>query len=176
MTLSEEATERLADIVRLQPTKNKELQKRWGFESGSEVHQYLENELKEYYYRDDNSLIRATAEAADVAGVEPGIESADGTDVPSVIRVPELEAQVFEVVAAPDERSMSVVSVLHALRAATTLDPDVEAVRQALQSLRRKGVVEIEYRTVPTFRRAVAAADVTVEAVEETADGEPADD
>ena len=165
MTLSEEAEERLADIVRLQPTKNKELQKRWGLESGSEVHQYLENELKAYYYRDDNSLIRATAEAADLVDVEPGIESDDGTDVPSVIRVPELEARVFETVAGPDERSMSVVSVLHALRERTSLDPDVDEVRKALQSLRRKGVVEVEYRTVPTFRRTVAAENVTVEAV-----------
>jgi hypothetical protein len=166
MTLSEEAKARLADVVRLQPTKNKELQERWGFESGSEVHQYLENELKQYYYRDDNSLIRATAEAAGLVDVEPGVESAEGTDVPSVVRVPELEARVFEVVAGPEERSMSVVSVLHALREATALDPDVEAVRRALQSLRRKGVVEVEYRAVPTFRRAVAADAVTVEAVE----------
>ena len=174
MTLSEEAENRLADIVRLQPTKNKELQERWGLESGSEVHQYLETELKEYYYRDDNSLIRATAEAADVVDVEPGIESEDGTDVPSTIRVPELEARVFEVVAGPDERSMSVVRVLHALREATTLDPEVDAVRQALQSLRRKGVVEVEYRTVPTFRRAVAAANVTVEAVDDAPSTEAA--
>jgi hypothetical protein len=178
MTLSEEATERLADIVRLQPTKNKELQERWGLDSGSEVHQYLENELKAYYYRDDNSLIRATAEAAELVDVEPGIESSEGTDVPSVIRVPELEARVFETVAGPDERSMSVVSVLHALRERTTLDPPVDDVRRALQSLRRKGVVEVEYRAVPTFRRTVAADSVTVEAVagddagSEGADGE----
>ena len=176
MTLSEEAEARLADIVQLQPTKNKELQERWDLDSGSEVHQYLENELKEYYYRDDNSLIRATAEAADMVDVEPGVESADGTDIPSVIRVPELEARVFEVVAGPDERSMSVVRVLHALRDATPLDPDVDAVRQALQSLRRKGVVEVEYRTVPTFRRAVAADAITVEPVDETPNGEAADD
>jgi hypothetical protein len=175
MTLSEEAAERLADIVRLQPTKNKELQERWGLDSGSEVHQYLETELKEYYYRDDNSLIRATAEAADLVDVEPGVESDDGTDVPSIVRVPELEARVFEVVAGPDEQSMSVVRVLHALRERTALDPDVDAVRQALQSLRRKGVVEVVYRTVPTFRRAVAAADVTVEAVDDAPSTEVAD-
>jgi hypothetical protein len=171
MTLSDEATERLADIVRLQPTKNRELQERWELESGSEVHQYLENELKEYYYRDDNSLIRATAEAADLVDVEPGVETGDEGEIPSVIRVPELEARVFETVAAPDERSMSVVSVLHALRSRTSLDPDVDAVRRALQSLRRKGVVEIEYRAVPTFRRAVAAEAVTIEVVDGDDDG-----
>jgi hypothetical protein len=166
MTLSEEATERLADVVRLQPTKNKELQERWGLDNGSEVHQYLENELKEYYYRDDNSLIRATAEAADLVDVDPGVEDSEGEDVPSVIRVPALEARVFAVVAGPDERSMSVVSVLHALRETTSLDPSVDEVRQALQSLRRKGVVEVEYRAVPTFRRAVAADSITVETVD----------
>jgi hypothetical protein len=183
MTLSEEATERLADIVRLQPTKNKELQERWDLDSGSEVHQYLENELKEYYYRDDNSLIRATAEAAELVGVDPGVESDEEGAIPSVIRVPDLEARVFETVAGPDERSMSVVSVLHTLRETTSLDPTVDAVRRALQSLRRKGVVEVEYRAVPTFRRTVAVDAVTVEAVddeepadENVADGETADD
>jgi hypothetical protein len=174
MTLSEEAEERLADIVRLQPTKNKELQQRWGLDSGSEVHQYLENELKEYYYRDDNSLIRATAEAAELVDVDPGVESDDEGGVPSVIRVPELEARVFEAVAGPDERSMSVVSVLHRLRETTALDPEVDAVRQALQSLRRKGVVEVEYRTVPTFRRAIAADAVTVESVDGPSNNESA--
>jgi hypothetical protein len=174
MTLSEEATGRLTDIVRLQPTKNKELQERWGLDSGSEVHQYLENELKEYYYRDDNSLIRATAEAAELVGVDPGVEADEEDGVPSVIRVPELEAQVFETVAGPDERSMSVVSVLHRLRETTALDPDVDAVRQALQSLRRKGVVDVEYRAVPTFKRAVAADAVTVEAVESPSGDESA--
>ena len=176
MTLSEEATGRLADIVRLQPTKNKELQERWGLDSGSEVHQYLENELKEYYYRDDNSLIRATAEAADLVDVDPGVEEDGDAGVPSVIRVPELEARVFETVAGPDEESMSVVRVLHALRETTTLDPPVEAVRQALQSLRRKGVVEVEYRAVPTFRRTVAADSITVEAVDDQDAGNAGDE
>ena len=163
MTLSEEATERLADVVELQPTKNSELQDRWGMESGSEVHQYLENELKEYYFRDDNSLIRATAEAADLVDVEPGIESGVDDGVPSRIRVPELQAQILEVLAGPDERSQSVVSVLHDLREAFDVDPDTEDVRSGLQSLRRKGVVEIEYRAVPTFRLALERADLEVE-------------
>ncbi|SEK67860.1 DUF5797 family protein [Haloferax larsenii] len=166
MTLSDEATERLADIVRLQPTKNKELQERWDLESGSEVHQYLESELKDYYYRDDNSLIRATAEAAELVGVDPGVESdGDEESVPSVIRVPTLEARVFQVVAGPDERSESVVSVLNKVREEFDIDPDVDDVRRGLQSLRRKGVVEVIYRTVPTFRLAVERDEVDVEIV-----------
>jgi hypothetical protein len=168
MTLSDEERSRLADVVRLQPTKNRELQERWGMDSGSEVHRYLEDHLEDYYYRDDNSLIRATAEAADVTGVEPGMEAKeDGEDdgAPDVIRVPELQAQVFEVVAGPEERSESVVSVLNKLREAYDVDPDAEDVRRALQSLRRKDVVEVIYRTVPTFRRSVERDEVEVEVV-----------
>ncbi|WP_336022395.1 DUF5797 family protein [Halobellus salinisoli] len=166
--LSEQAKERLADVVRLQPTKNKELQEQWGLDSGSEVHQFLEGELKDYYYRDDNSLIRATAEAAELVDVEPGVEGGDDEDggVPSVIRVPQLEAQVFEVVAGPDERSESVVSVLNKVREAFDVDPPVEDVRQALQSLRRKGAVEVIYRTVPTFRLTAPREEIDVEVSE----------
>ncbi|MXV63744.1 hypothetical protein GS429_17090 [Natronorubrum sp. JWXQ-INN-674] len=164
MTLSEEATERLADVVELQPTKNSELQDRWSMESGSEVHQYLENELGDYYYRDDNSLIRATAEAADLVDVEPGIEShPDDDGVPSRIRVPELQSQIVAVLAGPKEESESVVSVLHKLRDEFDVDPESEAVRSGLQSLRRKGVVEVEYRTVPTFRLTVEREDLEVD-------------
>ncbi|WP_254522745.1 DUF5797 family protein [Natrinema caseinilyticum] len=155
MALSDEATERLADVVELQPTKNAELQDRWGMESGSEVHQYLENELGDYYFRDDNSLIRATADAAELVDVEPGVESDEDDGIPSRIRVPELQARIVEVLAGPDEESESVVSVLHKLRDAYDVDPDAEDVRSGLQSLRRKGVVEVEYRTVPTFRLAL---------------------
>jgi hypothetical protein len=164
MTLTEEERERLADVVRLQPTKNKELQDRWGVESGSDVHQYLENHLKDYYYRDDNSYICATAEAAELVGVDPGVEGDDESG-PQVIRVPELEAQVFEVVAGPDDRAESVVSVLHKLREAFDVDPEAGDVRRALQSLRRKGVVEVVYRAVPTFKLTVARDDVDVEVV-----------
>ncbi|MFC7081054.1 DUF5797 family protein [Halorussus caseinilyticus] len=160
MTLSEEARERLADLVELQPTKNAELQERWGLESGSEVHQYLENELKDYYYRDDNSLIRATSEAAEMVDVEPGV--VDGEGVPEAIRVPRLQQQVFAVVAGPDEESESVVSVLQKLRAEFDVDPAAEDVRSALQALKRKGVVEVVYRTVPTFKLAVERDEVDV--------------
>lgn len=165
MTLSAAERERLADIVRLQPTKNKELQERWGMESGSEVHSYLEDHLADYYYRNEDSYICATPEAAELTGVEPGVEGdEDGVDV---IRVPELEAQVFDVVAGPDDRSESVVSVLHKVREAFDADPDpdVDAVREALQSLRRKGVVDVVYRTVPTFKLTVERDDVRVEVV-----------
>jgi hypothetical protein len=163
MTLSAAERERLADIVRLQPTKNKELQDRWGMESGSEVHGYLEEHLSDYYYRNENSYICATPEAAELTGVDPGVEGDEGGI--EVIRVPELEAQVFEVVAGPDERSESVVSVLQKVREAFDADPEVDAVREALQSLRRKGVVEVVYRTVPTFKLAVERDDVDVEVV-----------
>ena len=73
MSLTDEELSRLADVVELQPTKNSELQERWGVDSGSEVHQYLEGHLKEYYYRDDDSLIRSTPEAVELTDVEPGV-------------------------------------------------------------------------------------------------------
>jgi hypothetical protein len=163
MGLSEEERERLGDVVRLQPTKNKELQQRWDLDSGSDVHRYLENHLKEYYYRDENSYICATAEAADLLGIETSTEDDDGT--PTVLRVPELEARAFAVVAGPDERSESVVSVLNKIRAEFDADPEAGDVRRALQSLRRKGVVEVVYRTVPTFKLAVERDSVEVEVV-----------
>ncbi|WP_135825634.1 DUF5797 family protein [Halorussus ruber] len=166
MTLSEEARERLADLVELQPTKNSELQERWGLESGSEVHQYLESELKDYYYRDDNSLIRANKDAAELVDVEPGVVDDEGEGTPAAIRVPELQQQVFSVVAGPDEDSESVVSVLQKLRAEYDIDPEAGDVRSALQSLRRKGVVEVVYRTVPTFRLTVERDSVEVSVAE----------
>lgn len=162
MSLTDEALERLGDVVELQPTKNAELQERWGMESGSEVHQYLEGHLSDYYYRDDNSLIRATSEAAELTGVEPGVEDADGDGRPERIRVSRLEARVFETVAGPDERAESVVSVLHGLRDAFNIDPEADDVRSALQSLRRKNVVTVVRRTVPTFKLAVEREEVTV--------------
>jgi hypothetical protein len=161
MTLSEEARERLADVVELQPTKNGELADRWGMDGGSEVHGYLEDELGEYYYRDDDSLIRATAEAAELVDVEPGV-SGDAESGVDGIRVPRLQAQVFEVLAGPDERSQSVVSTLHDLREAFDVDPSTDEVREALNALRRKDVVEVEYRAVPTYRLRVDRDSVSV--------------
>ena len=161
MALSEEAKSRLADVVALQPTKNAELEARWDMESGSEVHGYLEAELEEYYYRDEESLIRATAEAAELVGVEPPTEG------PRTVRVPELHVQVFCVVADGDERAESVVSVLHKLRDAFDVDPDAEEVRSALRGLSRRGVVEVIQRTVPTFRLSVERDAVVVESIDE---------
>lgn len=165
--LSEEATSRLADVVALQPTKNKELQERWGMESGSEVHGYLESELKPYYYRDENSLIRATEEAAGLVDVEPGVESDEETGGPRVIRVPELQRAIVDVVAGPDDESESVVSVLHSLRE-EGYDPEVDDVRTGLRSLANKGVITMIRRTVPTYKLTVARDELEVEALEET--------
>lgn len=167
MSLTEEEQERLADIVKLQPTKNKELQDRWEMDSGSEVHQFLENHLKDYYYRDDNSLIRATSEAAELVDVEPAVVNDEEGGVPDVVRVQTLQAQVLSVLAGPDEESESVVKVLNKLRAEFDVDPEAGDVRRALQSLRRKNVVEVVYRTVPTFRLAVPREEFTVEDIDE---------
>ncbi|UPM41990.1 DUF5797 family protein [Halocatena salina] len=156
MTLSEEAKERLADVVELQPTKNKELQERWGIDSGSEIHQYLESELKEYYYRDENSLIRATPEAAELVGVD--------TDE-TTLSVPPRQAQIIDVIAGPDEKPESVVSVLHTVRE-TGLDPTADEVRSSLRKLQDRGVVEVVQTTVPTFRLAVEREEITVDVID----------
>jgi hypothetical protein len=158
MGLSEEARERLADIVELQPTKNAELQDSWDMESGSDVHQYLESELRDYYYRDEDSLVRATAEATDLVS-----DLVETHDVEQTVSVTDLESKVIGVLAGPDERSESVVSVLHKIRAECDADPSADEVRRALQRLKRKGVVTTEYRTVPTFRLAAPRADLSVE-------------
>lgn len=167
MSLTEEERERLADVVKLQPTKNKELQDRWGLDSGSDVHRYLESHLKDYYYRDDSSLIRATSEAAELVDVEPGVVDEEEGGVPDVVRVPTLQAQVLQVLAGPDEESESVVRVLNKLRTEFDVDSEASDVRRALQSLRRKNVVEVVYRTVPTFRLAVPREEFSVEDIDE---------
>ena len=158
--LSDEARERLADVVALQPTKNSELQEQWGMESGSEVHGYLEDELKRYYYRDEDSLIRATDEAARLVDTKPGVEGGD--DGPRVVRVPALQVAIADVLAGLDEEPQSVVSVLHDLCAAG-VDPDVDDVRSGLRSLESKGVVASIRKTVPTFRLAVERDGLEVE-------------
>ncbi|MFB6198222.1 MAG: DUF5797 family protein, partial [Halobacteriaceae archaeon] len=119
---------------------NAELQDRWGLDSGSDVHRYLESHLKDYYYRDENSMIRATAEARRVVGRGP-----------KSIQLPKLEFQIVQQLAGPDEDPQSVVSVLHDLQAAGT-STSVDDVRSALRSLEDKGIVEVVQRTVPTFR------------------------
>lgn len=148
MTLSAEARDRLADVVELAPTKNSDLQERWGLDSGSEVHGYLESELKEYYYRDENSLICATPAAeAIVAGKDPD-------EVERVIDAPGIQAAILDVLPGPDEEPQSVVATLHDLRESSH-EGEVDEVRSALQSLAEKGAAERIRTTVPTFRLAV---------------------
>jgi hypothetical protein len=164
--LTDEERERLGDVVALQPTKNAELADRWGLEGGSEVHSYLEGHLKEYYFRDDNSLIRATPEAAAVTGVDPGIT--EGEDGHRTVRVPDLQYHVLRVLADHDADSQSVVSVLHDVRDLDAgLDPDNDGIREALRSLANKGVVEKVQLTVPTYRLALPRSDLTVERLDD---------
>ena len=160
MALSETARQRLADIVELQPTKNAELQARWDMDSGSEVHAYLEDELKPYYFRNDDSLICATVDAeAIVAGEEP---DADG---PRTIRATALQAAVLDALPGPEAEPQSVVATLQDLRAAGR-DPTVDEVRSALHAMADRGVVERVTRAVPTFRLAVARDAIEVEGAE----------
>ncbi|WP_254821657.1 DUF5797 family protein [Haloglomus halophilum] len=164
--LTDEERERLGDVVALQPTKNSELADRWGLEGGSEVHSYLENHLKDYYFRDENSLIRATEEAAEISGVDPGISEND--DGSRVVRVPDLQYHVLRVLADEDEEPQSVVGVLQAVRALDEgLDPDNDGIREALRSLANKGVVEKVQLTVPTYRLAMSRDDLQVERLDD---------
>ncbi len=157
MTLSDEALDRLADIVSLQPTKNGELQERWGLESGSDVHSYLESELKQYYYRDENSLIRATPEAAGLVGIDTEDD---------VVRVPALQAKIIDVLPDPKAEPQSVVATLHALEELGE-KTDVDAVRSGLRSLEDKGLVSVIKKTVPTFRLAIDRDEIEIEVLEE---------
>jgi hypothetical protein len=163
MTLSPEARSRLADVVELQPTKNAELIERWDLESGSEVHAYLEAELSAYYFRDDNGLIRATAEAAELVDVEPGISEQDGE---TAIRVSAFQQRVFAVVPEHDAESDSVVAILNAYRERFDDEPEAETIREALNALKRKGVVEVVRRAVPTYRLAAPRETVSVATTE----------
>jgi len=155
MTLSEKPKERLADIVELQPTKNGELQDEWGMDSGSEVHSYLESELKEYYFRNEDSLICATPEAQALVGdgEDTGERTVSGT---------ELQGQVIEVLPGPDGEPQSVVATLHDLQEGG-IDRDVDEVRSALHSLSDKGIVARVQKTVPTFRLAVERDRIDIE-------------
>ena len=62
-TLSATKRNRIEDLVRLQPTKNAALQNRWGLSSGSDVHEYLQSELADYHFRNNDSLILASDKA-----------------------------------------------------------------------------------------------------------------
>jgi len=154
MTLSEEATERLADIVANQPTKNGELQELWGMDSGSEVHQYLESELGEYYYRNENSLICTTPEAT-------ALIDGEGSERGRTMTVSPLQGTITEVLAGSDEEPQSVVATLHALREMGR-DPPVEEVRSTLHTLADRGAVDRVRTTVPTFRLALPREELEV--------------
>jgi len=158
MTLSEEARQRLEDIVELQPTKNGELGDRWGLDSGSEVHRYLESELGEYYYRDDDSLICATPEAIELVG-------GDASDSRTV-RGTALERAVLDALPGPDESPQSVVATLHTVEEMGE-DASVDDVRSALHTLSDKGLVKRRQKTVPTFHLAVARDEITIETDED---------
>lgn len=90
--LPDEAQKRLIDLVRLEPTSNAKLKNQWDMNSGSEVHQYLESELKPYYYRGDDSYIRVTEEAKDFVRENSGLnqyvteDSGSSEDVSENIR------------------------------------------------------------------------------------------
>ncbi|ERG89617.1 MAG: hypothetical protein J07HX5_01787 [halophilic archaeon J07HX5] len=152
MALDEQARDRLADILALQPTKNGTLQEQWGLDSGSAVHQYLEAELGEYYYRDEDSLIRATPAAESLVGETTTDQTVVGT---------RLHRRVLDALPESDAEPQSVVATLHAVRE-TGDDPGVDAVRSALHELVDRGVVERLERTVPTFRRAVDREAITI--------------
>jgi hypothetical protein len=148
MTLSQQARDRLADVVELQPTKNATLQDRWGMDSGSDVHAYLESELGDYYYRNDDSLICTTPAAeALIAGEDPG-------DSERAVHASGLQIAVLDVLPGPDAEPRSVVATLHALRDAGH-DPSVDDVRSALHALVDRGAAERVRKTVPTFRLVV---------------------
>jgi len=155
MTLPEEARERLVDIVELQPTKNATLQDRWGLDSGSEVHQYLESELGAYYYRNANSLICATPEGEAAVGEGNG----DGTRTVSGTT---LDRRVLAALPEPDEEPQSVVATLHDVQEAGG-DPEVDAVRSSLHGLVDRGLVDRVRRVVPTFRLALDRDRIAIE-------------
>ena len=163
MTLEERAKRRLADVVALAPTKNSELQDRWDMDSGSEVHQYLESELKDYYYRNEDSLICATPDGRRIVQ-EAGL--VEGTDDDQHITVPPVQARVLDVIAGSDDETQSVVSVYHALEDAGYDNYEIDEVRSALHSLVEKGVIERVRKTVPTFRLAVERSELAVDELE----------
>ncbi|WP_135666990.1 DUF5797 family protein [Halorhabdus rudnickae] len=69
--LSDQALNRLDDLVELAPTTNGELAEAWGVKTGSEIHAYLESELEGYYRRDTNHMLRPTDEAMELVQIQP---------------------------------------------------------------------------------------------------------
>jgi hypothetical protein len=64
--LQKEDLDRLKELVKLAPTKNGELAESWGYESGSEVYQYLSSSLGEYYTRNEDNLIVPKEEGKEI--------------------------------------------------------------------------------------------------------------
>lgn len=56
----DELVERVQELIDLSPTKNSELMDAWGFESGSDLYEFMSSELGEYYERNDDGLIVPT--------------------------------------------------------------------------------------------------------------------
>jgi hypothetical protein len=118
--LPDEEQERLIDLVRLEPTSNAKLKNQWDMDSGSEVHQYLESELRPYYYRNDNSYICVTEEAKDFVRENNGLNqyvtenSGNSEDVSENIRNRDLLMDLVSVVQSlghlPDEEEIGIHS------------------------------------------------------------------
>jgi hypothetical protein len=72
--LSTEDLRRLKQLVELAPTKNSELADKWGYDSGSEVYQYLSSNLSEFYTRNEDKLIVPTEEGTSL------VKKLSGTD------------------------------------------------------------------------------------------------
>lgn len=64
--LPSEQQTRLLDLFNLEPTSNSELKEKWGMASGSEVHNYLDSMMKQFYFRDEDSYIRLTEEGKEL--------------------------------------------------------------------------------------------------------------
>lgn len=62
----EELLDRLSELIELAPTKNSELMHAWGFDSGSDVHRFLESELAGYHERNEDKLIVPTEAAREL--------------------------------------------------------------------------------------------------------------
>lgn len=56
----DEQIERVQDLIELAPTKNSELMDAWGFESGSNLYDFMTTELDGYFERNNNGLIVPT--------------------------------------------------------------------------------------------------------------------
>jgi Ca-activated chloride channel family protein len=69
--LSEQALDRLGNLVEFAPTSNGELADAWGVQTGVEVHAYLESELDGYYRRDQNNMLRPTEKAVELVQIQP---------------------------------------------------------------------------------------------------------